>query len=102
MYYNPYIPHRKYYYPHTNQKNISTNFKQGNSNNNNNNNMLNSPSNNTDKNKENIQTLDISFELFGIKLEFDDILLIILIFFLYNEGITDQLLFITLILLLLS
>ena len=98
MYYNPYIPHRKYYYPHTNQKNISTNFKQGNSNNN----MLNSPSNNTDKNKENIQTLDISFELFGIKLEFDDILLIILIFFLYNEGITDQLLFITLILLLLS
>ena len=99
MYYNPYIPHRKYYYPHTNRKNTSSNFKQGNSNNNN---ILNSPSNNTDKNKENIQTLDISFELFGIKLEFDDILLIILIFFLYNEGITDQLLFITLILLLLS
>ena len=100
MYYNPYIPHRKYYYPHTNKKNISTNFKQGNSNNNNN--ILNSPSNNTDKNKENIQKPNISFELFGIKLEFDDILLIILIFFLYNEGITDQLLFITLVLLLLS
>lgn len=42
------------------------------------------------------------FEIFGIKLFFDDILLISLIFFLYNEGIHDQYLFIALILLLLS
>ncbi len=42
------------------------------------------------------------FELFGIKLFFDDILLISLIFFLYNEGVKDQSLFIALILLLLS
>ena len=42
------------------------------------------------------------FELFGIKLFFDDILLISLIFFLYNEGVHDQYLFIALILLLLS
>ena len=42
------------------------------------------------------------FEIFGIKLYFDDILLISLIFFLYNEGVKDESLFIALILLLLS
>ena len=42
------------------------------------------------------------FELFGIQLYFDDILLISLIFFLYTEGVQDQFLFIALILLLLS
>lgn len=42
------------------------------------------------------------FEIFGIKLYFDDILLIALIFFLYNEGVEDNLLFISLVLLLLS
>lgn len=42
------------------------------------------------------------FEIFGIKLFFDDILLICLIFFLYAEGVKDQSLFIALILLLLS
>lgn len=42
------------------------------------------------------------FEIFGITLYFDDILIICLLFFLYNEGVKDQLLFISLILLLLS
>ena len=42
------------------------------------------------------------FEIFGLKLYFDDILLICIIFFLYNEGVKDQGLFIALILLLLS
>ena len=42
------------------------------------------------------------FEIFGLKLYFDDILLICIIFFLYNEGVKDQWLFVTLILLLLS
>ena len=45
---------------------------------------------------------DIMFEIFGIKLCSDDILLICLIFFLYNEGVKDEFLFIALILLLLS
>lgn len=45
---------------------------------------------------------DMFFELFGIKLHYDDILLISLIFFLYNEGVEDKELFISLILLLLS
>lgn len=42
------------------------------------------------------------FEILGIKLYFDDILLLCLIFFLYSEGVQDQYLFIALILLLLS
>lgn len=42
------------------------------------------------------------FEIFGLKLYYDDILLICLIFFLYQEDVKDQNLFIALILLLLS
>ena len=42
------------------------------------------------------------FEIFGLKLYFDDILLICLIFFLYNEGVEDKMLFLSLVLLLLS
>ncbi len=42
------------------------------------------------------------FEIFGIKLFFDDVLIIALIFFLYNEGVRDDMLFISLILILLS
>ena len=42
------------------------------------------------------------FEIFGLKLYFDDVLLICLIFFLYQEGVKDEELFIGLILLLLS
>ena len=45
---------------------------------------------------------DYFFEIFGLKLYFDDILLICLIFFLYEEGVKDYELFISLILLLLS
>ncbi len=39
---------------------------------------------------------------FGIKLFFDDLIIIALIIFLYNEDVKDQFLFIALILLLLS
>lgn len=42
------------------------------------------------------------FEIMGIKLYFDDILLICLIFFLYLEGVQDEMLFLALVLLLLS
>ena len=42
------------------------------------------------------------FEIFGIKLYFDDLLIIALLFFLYEEGVEDNLLFISLVLLLLS
>lgn len=42
------------------------------------------------------------FEIMGIKLYFDDILLLCLIFFLYQEGTDDSFLLIALVLLLLS
>ena len=45
---------------------------------------------------------DDGFQIFGITLYFDDIILICLLIFLYNEGVKDQFLFISLILLLLS
>lgn len=57
---------------------------------------------NSYKKKELSNNSDEYFEIFGIKLFFDDILLICLIFFLYNEGVKDQYLFISLILLLIS
>lgn len=44
----------------------------------------------------------VVFNILGLKLYYDDILLICLIFFLYNEGIKDESLFIVLVLLLLS
>lgn len=49
-----------------------------------------------------VSTDEQVFEIFGLKLFFDDILLICILFFLYNEGVKDQGLFIALILLLLS
>ena len=54
--------------------------------------------------KEKISTNNSSYllDLFGLKLYFDDILLICLIFFLCNEGVKDDELFIALILLLLT
>lgn len=54
-----------------------------------------------DRGKAN-QEEDPIFEIFGIKLYFDDILIVCLIFFLYQEGVQDQSLFISLVLLLLS
>lgn len=42
------------------------------------------------------------FQIFGISLYYDDILLVCLIFFLYQEGVKDDGLFMALILLLLS
>lgn len=42
------------------------------------------------------------FELFGLKLYFDDILIICLLFFLYKENVHDEMLFLALILLLLT
>lgn len=45
---------------------------------------------------------DDFFEIAGIKLFFDDVIIISLIIFLYNEDVKDQFLFIILILLLLS
>ena len=61
---------------------------------------INSNNNSTNCNNEDIE--NPMFEIFGIKLFFDDILIICLIFFLYKEEVKDQSLFVALILLLLS
>ncbi len=53
------------------------------------------------KNKSNKNT-DYLFDLFGLKIFSDDVLLVSLIYFLYSEGVKDDGLFIVLILLLLS
>lgn len=45
---------------------------------------------------------EVFFEILGIKLYSDDILLLCLLFFLYKEGVHDEYLFIALIMLLLS
>ena len=45
---------------------------------------------------------DELFQIFGLTLHFDDILLLCLILFLYTDGITDEWLFLSLVLLLLT
>lgn len=42
------------------------------------------------------------FEIFGLKLYMDDILILCLLYFLYEENVKDELLFIALLMLLLS
>ena len=54
------------------------------------------------KNKSNKYTDDYLFDLFGLKIYSDDVLLVSLIYFLYSEGVKDDGLFLVLILLLLS
>lgn len=55
------------------------------------------------KNSKKQKSSDNEFlEIFGIKLYFDDLMIISLLFFLYSEGVNDYYLFITLILLLLT
>ena len=49
-----------------------------------------------------IETPEAFFEIFGLKLYFDDILILFILFFLYTEQTKDEELFICLILLLLS
>lgn len=52
---------------------------------------------------ENCKTCDSPvFSLLGIDLYFDDVLLVLIIFFLYTENVNDPYLFITLVLLLLT
>ena len=59
-------------------------------------------SNNSCNNSSGLNKDEPCFSLFGINLYFDDILLVCLIWFLYDEGVKDEELFIALILLLLS
>ena len=56
---------------------------------------------NQNKNKEKLDE-NFWFDIFGIKLYFDDVLILSLLFFLYKEQVKDEGLFLALILLLIS
>ena len=60
------------------------------------------PSNSTNKRSKNTDTENVWFDLFGIKLYFDDVLILSLLFFLYKEEVKDEGLFLALVLLLIS
>jgi len=60
------------------------------------------PSNSEKCDKKYTFTDNNFFSILGIKLYFDDLIILALLFFLYNEGVKDDGLFICLILLLLS
>lgn len=91
-----YIPNRTYGYNNTGNNINNSDFHEKKQSNDNNKNSVAEPET---RNKRSDNPI---FEIFGIKLFFDDILLVSLIFFLYNEGVKDESLFIALILLLLS
>lgn len=55
-----------------------------------------------EKASETAEASETFFEIFGLKLYFDDILIMCILFFLYNEKVHDDELFICLILLLLT
>jgi len=66
-------------------------------------NNLNSNTNNSKINQPNLtNNYNDYLELFGIKLYFDDILIICLLYFLYSQDVDDPYLFVALLLLLLS
>lgn len=80
------------------QIHIDTTFQTANNNTSNHSNAPNQNICNTEH-SDNDESL---FEIFGLKIYFDDLLLICILLFLYQEGIKDEYLFISLILLLLS
>lgn len=53
-------------------------------------------------NEEKVEDNENFFEILGIKLYYDDILIVCILYFLYSEGVKDEWLFISLILILLS
>lgn len=102
-YYNRYSRYRYHYPNHSSYSNKNLKKQEYANTTNNNINNVNQICNEPKK-EECSSSFDDSplFQIFGINLYFDDILIICLIFFLYQEGVKDESLFIALILLLLS
>ena len=95
--YNPYY-YSKYhstYNPYISNKALNINLE-------NNNKKILSETLEDKKNNSKNNTDNYLFELFGLKLYIDDVIIISLLFFLYEEGVKDNELFISLILLLLT
>ena len=103
MYNFPFFPHfysRPYYsYPQNAHPKNKSEYHNNRENSLHNNIMETSPDNKNPKDDDYNNNI---IEILGIKLHQDDILLICLIFFLYQEGVKDEFLFIVLILLLLT
>ena len=116
-YYSYKIPNNTNYYSHKNMqkpyspnisdKKIEENIKYSSNNVQNKNFCINDVniSQNSSNSSNTSNSSDVSdecFEIFGLKLYFDDLLIIALLFFLYQEDVKDTYLYIALILLLLS
>ena len=84
---NPYYKNYRYYPNYNSKTYVNTSFNQF---------------SNDKPGKEEILDENAYFEIMGLKLYIDDILLLSLLFFLYTEGVQDEGLFIALILLLLT
>lgn len=52
--------------------------------------------------RENLKGTEFSLQLLGINLKFDDLLILLILYFLYTEKVQDTSLFVVLFLLLLS
>lgn len=118
QYYSPYRRNNFYYNPHipvsesidqapTNVNLGIQDTKSGNFGNNTsmNNANENRNSNNTIENRNSKHSKpnnDVWLDLFGIKLYFDDVLILSLLFFLYKEDVKDEGLFLALVMLLIS
>ena len=90
-----------YYTPQYAKEPINTNYKPK-ENTNNTSNEIKTEDSNPKSNTTSGESSEYLFEIFGLKLYFDDVLIMCLLYFLYNEGVQDQELFLCLILLLLS
>lgn len=95
--YNPYYytKYKSSYNPYLSNKELNINAQ-------NNNSKILSESIEDKKNNSKSNTDNCFFELFGLKLYLDDVIIISILFFLYEEGVKDNELFISLILLLLT
>lgn len=109
FFYNPNYYNRPYYNNHSNYHSTPQETSYINNSSNSDTNKKSEKENNLkdaeykkNNSKSSINQDSYFFELFGLKLYSDDILLICLIIFLYQEGVKDDELFISLILLLLS
>ncbi len=87
-YNNSYVPHNVQY-----QNNTQTNQNE---------NHQDSPKKEDSSNDNHSESSDYFFDIFGLRLHFDDVLIICILFFLYKEEVQDQELFLCLILLLIS
>lgn len=83
-------------------KNTENNYENFSKKNNGNNNLENTTENKINKNNDRFYDDDTLINILGIKLSFDDLLILGLLYILYTEGNKDISLYIVLILLLLS